>query len=57
MNKVHKFVTIEYARAKLGRRGERMTDQQIDDLLALLRLLCNKIIDGIIECRSLQYEN
>lgn len=44
-----KFVTIEHAREKLGERGKQMTDKQIQDLLATLRFLCNKMIDSVVE--------
>jgi hypothetical protein len=42
-------ITIEYARKKLGKKGKNMTDQQINDLLKMLRLICNKAIDGVME--------
>ena len=44
-----KVITIEYARQKLGERGQKMTDKQMDDLLIFLRTLCNKTIDSVIE--------
>jgi len=44
-----KPITIEYAREKLGKRGKKMTDQQISDLLITLRLLCDKAIDIAIQ--------
>ena len=43
-----KEITIEYVRQRLGKRGENMTDKQVKDLLVMLRLLCNKTIDGVI---------
>ncbi|MBI4078812.1 MAG: hypothetical protein HY429_00765 [Candidatus Levybacteria bacterium] len=54
-----KNITIEYARQKLGIKAQNMTDKQITDLLVMLRLLCNKTIDGVIEksCLSINYEN
>lgn len=42
-------ITIEYARKKLGKKGEKMTDKQIEDLLNMLRLICNKTIDAVVE--------
>jgi hypothetical protein len=45
-------ITVEYARKKLGKRGEKMTDKQITDLLATLRLLCSKTIDAVVEKNS-----
>ena len=44
-----KFITVEYARQKLGERGKKMTDKQINDILAMLRFICNKAIDGVME--------
>lgn len=44
-----KLITIEYARQKLGERGKTMTDQQVSDLLNMLRLICNKTIDAVVE--------
>ncbi|MGA2911747.1 MAG: hypothetical protein ABSE17_03910 [Candidatus Levyibacteriota bacterium] len=44
-----KTITIEMAREKLGRRGDSMTDQQVLDLLNMLRLICNKTIDAVVE--------
>ena len=43
------FITIEYARKKLGKRGEKMTDQQVSDILNMLRFICNKTIDAVVE--------
>jgi len=48
-----KLITIEYAREKLGERGQKMTDQQVSDLLNMLRLICNKTIDAVIEKSNL----
>lgn len=44
-----KEITINYAREKLGERGKKMTDQQVSDLLNMLRLICNKTIDAVVE--------
>ncbi len=46
-----KIITVEYARQKLGKRAERMTDKQVHDLLTFLRTLCNKTIDSVIESK------
>jgi hypothetical protein len=43
-----KTITIEYARQKLGKKAEKMTDEQINNLLNLLRALCNRTIDFAI---------
>jgi len=45
-------ITIEYARQKLGKKGERMTDKEIADYLSFLRRLCNKTIDSVIKERE-----
>jgi hypothetical protein len=42
-------ITVAMARKKLGRRGEKMTDAEIDKLLQFLRFLCNKAIDSVVE--------
>ena len=42
-------ITIEYVRSKMGEKGKKMTDKQISDLLGMLRFICNKAIDGVIE--------
>lgn len=53
-----KIITVEYAREKLGERGKRMTDQQIVDLLGILRRLCSNIIDSVVENdHSVNYED
>lgn len=44
-----KLITIEYARQKLGERGKKMTDKEIENLLSTLRGMCNKLIDSVIE--------
>lgn len=49
-------VTIEYARLKLGKRGEKLTDKQINDILIMLRLICNKAIDGVVK-EGIFYDN
>lgn len=46
--KSQKPITIEYARAKLGKKAENMTDKQIQDILNMLRLICNKTIDAVV---------
>jgi hypothetical protein len=43
-----KLITIEYARKKLGERGEKMTDKQIDNILVMLRLICSKTINSVV---------
>ena len=52
-------ISIERARQKLGERGKRMTDQQISDLLTMLRALCSRSIDSVIEKNHTKkaYEN
>jgi hypothetical protein len=51
-----KIITVEMARKKLGKKGERLTDKQISDILSMLRFICNKAIDGVIEGKA-DYEN
>jgi hypothetical protein len=51
-----KIITVEVARKKLGKKGERLTDKQISDILSMLRFICNKAIDGVIEGKA-DYEN
>lgn len=41
-------ITVEQARQKLGKRGEQMTDKQVNDLLIMLHTICNKAIDAVI---------
>lgn len=53
LDMTQKLITIEYAREKLGERGQKMTDQQVSDLLNMLRLICNKTIDAVIEKSNL----
>ena len=49
-------ITIEVARQRLGKRGEKLTDEQINDILALLRFICNKAIDGVVK-KGVFYDN
>lgn len=44
-----KNVTIEQARKILKKKGKKMTDKEILDLLAMLRLICDRIISDVIE--------
>lgn len=48
-NTSKRAVTVEQARQKLGEKGKNMTDKQISDILVMLRLICNKTIDSVIE--------
>jgi hypothetical protein len=52
-----KLITIEHARKKLGVKGKKMTDQQIKDILTMLRLLSNKAIDTVIEQNNISIKN
>lgn len=47
-----KTITTEYARLKLGGKGEKLADKQINDILSMLRFICNKAIDGVIEGKT-----
>ena len=42
-------VTVQRARQILVKRGEKLTDKQINDILNMLRFICNKAIDGAVE--------
>ncbi len=44
----NKIITIELARKRLGKKAENMTDKQIGELVNLLRLICNKTIDSVV---------
>ena len=44
-----KLITIEHARKRLGKRAEMLTDKEVGDILNLLRFLCNKVIDSVVE--------
>lgn len=44
-------VTINEARLRLGRKGESLTDKQIGEFLTLLRGVCNRIVDSVVETR------
>lgn len=44
-----KIITVDYARKKLGKRGEKLTDKEMEKLLVTLRLLCNKTIDSVVK--------
>ena len=44
-----KIITIEVARQRMGKKGEKLTDKQINDILNMLRLICNKAIDGVVK--------
>ena len=52
-----KVITIEAARQKLGKKGKNLTDKQIGDILTMLRLICNKVIDNVIEEEIKTYGN
>lgn len=49
MQNGQKIITIEHARKKLGMKGKKMTDKEIISLLTMLRSICNKTIDSVIE--------
>ncbi|HSW88011.1 MAG TPA: hypothetical protein VLG12_02500 [Candidatus Saccharimonadales bacterium] len=42
-------ITIEHARKRLGKKADNMTDKQINDILNMLRLICNKTIDAVVD--------
>lgn len=45
-------ITTEQARTILGERSEKLTDKQINDLLVMLRSICNKAIDSTMEAKQ-----
>lgn len=42
-------MTIQKARKTLGKRARKLSDNQILDILNMLRLICNKAIDQVID--------
>jgi hypothetical protein len=44
-----KIITVDYAREKLGKKAEQMTDQQINEIINTLTRLCNISINSIIK--------
>jgi hypothetical protein len=42
------LITVEQARKILGEKADQMSDEQITDLLNLLRLHCDKQIESAI---------
>lgn len=49
MEKKNITLDVEYARKRLGKRAEKLTDKQIENLLNTLRVLANKAIDSVVE--------
>ncbi len=45
-------MTIQKARKTLGKRAENLTDNQILDILNMLRFICNKAIDQVVNKTS-----
>ena len=43
-----KKMTIQKARKVLGKRARKLTDNQILDIINMLRFMCNKAIDQVI---------
>lgn len=50
------LITVEQARKILGSRTDNLTDEQITDLLNMLRLLCSKQIDSATQKNRLNKE-
>jgi len=42
-------LTVDEARKILGKKAEKMTDQQIVEVLNVLRLLCQKSIEATVK--------
>lgn len=49
MNNDNVLITIDEAREILGERAKTMTDEEVNNLLNTMRLLCNKTIDAVVE--------
>ncbi len=53
-----KLITIEQARIILKEKANTLSDQQIANLLASMRLICSKMIDvAMEEKKQKSYEN
>lgn len=46
---IQKEITVEVARRRLGERAKHMTDQQILNILNMLRFVCNKVIMSVVK--------
>lgn len=42
-------ITIDYVRRRLSEKGVRLTDKDVENLLATLRFISNKAIDTVTE--------
>lgn len=45
--KNEKLITVKQARKRLGKKGEKMTNEEIQKLLNHLYYICNKTIDYV----------
>lgn len=43
------MLNVKKARHILGKKAEKMTDKQIEDILTLLRAMSNRVIDSVVE--------
>ena len=44
-----KLITVKQARKRLGKKGEKMTDEEVQKLLNHLYYICNKTIEYAIK--------
>lgn len=44
-----KLISMQEAREILGEKAKKMTDKEIDSLLAMLELICNKTIESVVK--------
>jgi hydroxymethylglutaryl-CoA reductase len=42
------LITVKQARNRLGEKGKKMTDEEIQNLLNHLYYICNKVIENVI---------
>ncbi len=50
-------ITIETARKKLGSRAENMKDQDIQEILDTLYLLCDQTVTNLVEKHGKELHN
>ncbi len=42
-------MTVEQARKKLGKRGERLSDSEVEEVIRTLTIIVNKAIDAAVK--------
>ena len=48
----NKLITIDDARKRLGKRAEKMTDEEIEKVLNMFRFICNRVIDSVVDKKN-----